>query len=60
LHPSATADALVANLAYQDAFDSPVVTPEPPTITRFALGGAGLLMLWRSKRRAIQAETSTA
>lgn len=52
LHPTTTADALVANLAYQDAFGSPVAaTPEPPSITLFALGGAGLLMFWRSKRR---------
>ena len=50
LHPTTYADSLVANLAYQDAFGSPAgVTPEPPTITLLALGGAGLLMLWRSK-----------
>ncbi|MEO6815352.1 MAG: SGNH/GDSL hydrolase family protein [Edaphobacter sp.] len=51
LHPTTSADSLVANLAYQDAFGT-TVTPEPPTITLFALGGAGLLLLWRSKRHA--------
>jgi len=52
LHPTTTADSLVANLAYQDAFGSPVAaTPEPPSITLFALGGAGLLMFWRSRRQ---------
>jgi hypothetical protein len=50
-HPTTYADSLVTNLAYQDAFGAPVgVTPEPPTITFLALGGAGLLILWRSKR----------
>src|SRR6266550_3727522 len=50
-HPTTYADSLVANLAYQDAFGAPVgVTPEPPTVTLLALGAAGLLVLWRSKR----------
>ena len=48
LHPTTYADSLVANLAYQDAFGSPVA--EPPTVTLLALGAAGLLVLWRSKR----------
>jgi phospholipase/lecithinase/hemolysin len=49
LHPTTYADSLVANLAYQDAFGSPVA--EPPTVTLLALGAAGLLvLLWRSKR----------
>jgi phospholipase/lecithinase/hemolysin len=48
LHPTTYADSLVANLAYEDAFGSPVaITPEPPTIMLLALGGAGLLVLWR-------------
>lgn len=51
LHPTTSADSLVANLAYQDAFGSTVATPEPPSITLFALGGAALLMLWRSRRQ---------
>jgi phospholipase/lecithinase/hemolysin len=51
LHPTTYADSLVANLAYQDAFGSPMAaTPEPPTVTLLALGAAGLLILWRSKR----------
>src|SRR5882757_10493693 len=50
IHPTTYADSLVANLAYQDAFGPVGVTPEPPTVTLFALGIAGLLMLWRSKR----------
>jgi phospholipase/lecithinase/hemolysin len=50
LHPTTSADSLVADLAYQDAFGSTVVTPEPSTITLFALGGAGMLLLWRSRR----------
>jgi phospholipase/lecithinase/hemolysin len=51
LHPTTYADSLVANLAYQEAFGAPVgVTPEPPTVTLLALGVAGLLVLWRSKR----------
>jgi phospholipase/lecithinase/hemolysin len=51
LHPTTYADSLVANLAYQDTFGSPVAaTPEPPTVTLLALGAAGLLVLWRSKR----------
>ncbi|MCU1250645.1 MAG: acetylesterase [Edaphobacter sp.] len=51
LHPTTYADSFVANLAYQDAFGSPVAaTPEPPTVTLFALGAAGLLVLWHSKR----------
>jgi phospholipase/lecithinase/hemolysin len=51
LHPTTYADSLVANLAYQEAFGAPVgVTPEPPTVTLLALGAAGLLVLWRSKR----------
>jgi phospholipase/lecithinase/hemolysin len=54
LHPTTAADSLVANLAYQDAFGT-TVTPEPPTVTLFALGGAGLLMFWRSKRQAVDA-----
>lgn len=54
LHPTTSADSLVANLAYQDAFGT-AVTPEPPTVTLFALGGVGLLMLWRSRRQAIRA-----
>jgi phospholipase/lecithinase/hemolysin len=50
IHPTTYADSLVANLAYQDAFGGPVgVTPEPPTVTLLALGGAGLLVLWRSR-----------
>lgn len=49
LHPTTSADSLVADLAYQDAFGT-AATPEPPTITLFALGGAGLFMLWRSRR----------
>jgi phospholipase/lecithinase/hemolysin len=49
MHPTTYADSLVANLAFQDAF-GPVATPEPPTVTLLALGGAGLLMLWRSRR----------
>ena len=53
LHPTTSADSLVADLAYQDAFGSTVVTPEPPTITLFALGGAGLLLLWRSRRKPL-------
>jgi phospholipase/lecithinase/hemolysin len=49
-HPTTYADSLVANLAYQDAFGGPVgVTPEPPTLTLLALGGAGLVVLWRSR-----------
>jgi phospholipase/lecithinase/hemolysin len=48
IHPTTYADSLVANLAYQDAFGGAVgVTPEPPTVTLLALGGAGLLVLWR-------------
>jgi len=48
LHPTTYADSFVANLAFQDAFGGPVaVTPEPPTITLLALGGACLLGLWR-------------
>jgi phospholipase/lecithinase/hemolysin len=51
LHPTTYADSLVANLAYQDAFGTPVAaTPEPPTVTLLALGAAGLLVLCRSKR----------
>jgi len=51
LHPTTYADSLVANLAYEDAFGAPVgVTPEPPTAALFALGGAGLLVLWCSRR----------
>jgi phospholipase/lecithinase/hemolysin len=54
LHPTTYADSLVANLAYQGAFGGPVgVTPEPPTVTLLALGGAGLLMLWRSRRNPL-------
>jgi phospholipase/lecithinase/hemolysin len=50
IHPTTYADSFVANLAYQDAFGSPVgVTPEPPTVTLLALGAAGLLVLWRSR-----------
>ena len=56
LHPTTYADSLVANLAYQDAFGSPVAaTPEPSTVTLFALGAAGLLVLWRSKRTQLNA-----
>lgn len=51
LHPTTSADSLVANVAYQDAFGT-TVTPEPPTITLFALGGAGLFLLWSSRRHA--------
>lgn len=51
LHPTTSADSFVADLAYQDAFGSSAVTPEPPSVTLFALGGAGLLVLWRSRRR---------
>src|SRR5882757_2920145 len=55
-HPTTYADSLVANLAFQDAFGAPVAaTPEPPTITLLALGGAGLLMLWRSRRNQLGA-----
>ncbi|MEO8735816.1 MAG: SGNH/GDSL hydrolase family protein [Edaphobacter sp.] len=54
LHPTTSADSLVADLAYQDAFGT-AVTPEPPTVTLFALGGAGLLMLWRSRRQVARA-----
>ncbi len=54
LHPTTSADSLVADLAFQDAFGT-TVTPEPPTVTLFALGGAGLLLLWRSKRQAARA-----
>jgi MYXO-CTERM domain-containing protein len=51
VHPTTYADSLIANLAYQDAFGtSTTPTPEPPTVTLFALGGAGLLLLWRSRR----------
>jgi phospholipase/lecithinase/hemolysin len=51
VHPTTYADSLVANLAYQDAFGGPATaTPEPPTVTLLALGGAGLLLLWRSRR----------
>jgi phospholipase/lecithinase/hemolysin len=51
MHPTTYADSLVANLAYEDAFGAPAgVTPEPPTVTLFALGVAGLLMLLRSRR----------
>jgi phospholipase/lecithinase/hemolysin len=50
VHPTSYADSLVANLAYQDAFGGPViVTPEPPTVTFLALGGACLLVLLRSR-----------
>jgi phospholipase/lecithinase/hemolysin len=52
-HPTTYADSLVANLAFQDAFGAPVVTPEPPTITLLALGGAGLLMLGWSRRNQL-------
>lgn len=55
LHPTTSADKLVASLAYQDTFGSTTATPEPPTATLFALGGAGLLMLWRTKRLLPQA-----
>jgi phospholipase/lecithinase/hemolysin len=56
IHPTTYADSFVANLAYQDAFGGPVgVTPEPPTITLLALGVAGLLMLWRSRRNPLGA-----
>ena len=51
LHPTTSADSFVANLAYEDAFGSTVATPEPPSITLFALGGAALLMFWRSRRQ---------
>lgn len=50
VHPTTYADSLVADLAYQDAF-GPAATPEPPTVTLFALGGIGLLLLSRSRRR---------
>lgn len=51
LHPTTTADSLVANLAYQDAFGSTAATPEPPSIALFALGAAGLLMFWKFRRQ---------
>jgi len=55
-HPTTYADSLVANLAYEDAFGSPVgVTPEPPTVTLLGLGVAGLLMLWHSRRNQLGA-----
>jgi phospholipase/lecithinase/hemolysin len=61
LHPTTYADSLVANLAYQDAFGAPVgVTPEPPTIALLALGVAGLLMLWRSRRNQLCARVGHA
>jgi phospholipase/lecithinase/hemolysin len=50
IHPTTYADSFVANLAFQDAFGGPVgVTPEPPTVTLLALGGVGLIILWRSR-----------
>jgi phospholipase/lecithinase/hemolysin len=49
IHPTTYADSLVANLAYQDAFGAPAVTPEPPTVTLLALGAAGLLVLLRTR-----------
>jgi hypothetical protein len=56
VHPTTYADSFVANLAFQDAFGGPVgVTPEPPTVALFALGGAGLIMLWRSRRNPLGA-----
>lgn len=53
LHPTTYADSLVANLAYDDTFGPPVATPEPSTVTLFALGGIGLLLLWRRRRVAL-------
>jgi thermolabile hemolysin len=57
VHPTTYADSLVANLAFEDAFGTPAgVTPEPPTITLLALGGAGLLAFWRlgsHRRKAV-------
>lgn len=58
LHPTTSADLFVADLAYQNAFGSTVVTPEPPTVTLFALGGAGLLLLWRSRRNPLGARAA--
>lgn len=59
VHPTTYADSLVAKLAYQDAFGAPVgVTPEPPTITLLALGAAGLLVLWRTKRNQLSARVA--
>ena len=50
IHPTTYADSFVANLAFQDAFGGPFgVTPEPPTVTLLALGGVGLIILWRSR-----------
>jgi hypothetical protein len=57
LHPTTYADSLVANLAYQDAFGSPIAaTPEPPTLALFTLGAAGLLMVWPSRRNQLNAQ----
>jgi phospholipase/lecithinase/hemolysin len=50
-HPTTYADSFVSDLAYQDAFGSPVnPVPEPSTVTLLALGGTGLLALRRSRR----------
>jgi MYXO-CTERM domain-containing protein len=55
-HPTTYADSLVSNLAYEDAFGSPAsAVPEPPAITLLALGGVGLLVLWRSRRNQLSA-----
>ena len=54
IHPTTYADSLIANLAYQDAFGSPVgVTPEPPSVTLLALGLAALLAFWRLRSNRV-------
>jgi phospholipase/lecithinase/hemolysin len=59
VHPTTYADSLIANLAYQDAFGGPATaTPEPPTVILLTLGGAGLLVLWRSRRNQLSARAA--